>query len=104
MQALGDGRLAVWAANTRGRGEELLYTGHLSRYSSQLVENRRASGKMLPVGDVKIGQCSDWFCVFKLSDYVLPCEEHSVRGPLCHTVQLHLQVLTLLQHCINVLV
>lgn len=38
LQALGDGRLAVFAADTHGGGEELLHAGHLSRYSSQLVE------------------------------------------------------------------
>lgn len=66
LQGLGDGRLAVCAANTLGRGEELLYAGRLSHYSSQLVEDWTACGKMVPVEKLKIVRCSDWFYVFLL--------------------------------------
>lgn len=42
LQALCDGRPAVCAADTRGRGEELLQARHLCRYGSQLVEGQAA--------------------------------------------------------------
>lgn len=53
LQALCDGRPAVCAADTRGRGEELLHAGHLSRYGSQLVEGQAARVEMGPVGKCK---------------------------------------------------
>lgn len=53
LQALCDGRPAVRAADTRGRGEELLHARHLSRYGSQLVEGRAARVEMGPVGECK---------------------------------------------------
>lgn len=53
LQALCDGRPAVGAADTRGRGEELLHGRHLSRHGSQLVEGRAARVEMGPVGKRK---------------------------------------------------
>ncbi len=39
-----------------------------------------------------------------VSGSVLPCVEYSLRRLLCHTVQLHLQALSLLDHRVHVLV
>ena len=38
LQALGDGRQTLCAPDARGRDEESLHAGHLSRDSPQLVE------------------------------------------------------------------
>lgn len=109
LQALGDGRLAVGAADARGRGEELLHAGHLSRDSSQLVEGRAARDKMVPVerdGVALVRFCHSYarFQINPSGDYVLPRVKRPLGVLLRHVVQLRLQALRLLRQCVHALV